>query len=50
MSMIMEQAGGKATDGKVRILDIIPSGIHQRVPIYIGCNRDVNKLLFEMHR
>ncbi|HNO71725.1 MAG TPA: fructose-bisphosphatase class I, partial [Bacteroidia bacterium] len=31
-----EQAGGKATDGFKRILDIEPSSLHQRTPFYIG--------------
>jgi len=41
MSFIMEQAGGKATTGKERVLDVIPTTIHERVPIFIGCKRDV---------
>ena len=41
MSMLCEQAGGAATDGRTRILDKIPSGIHCRTPIFIGCKRDV---------
>ena len=47
MSMIMEQAGGMATSGTGRILDIQPTSIHQRVPIFIGCKRDVQMLLDE---
>ncbi len=35
-SFIVEQAGGKATDGKQRILDIVPSALHQRTPFFIG--------------
>ena len=41
MSMLCEQAGGAATDGRTRILDKIPDGIHCRTPIFIGCKRDV---------
>eukprot|EP00937_MAST-01D_sp_MAST-1D-sp2_P003551 g3551.t1 len=41
MAMIMEQAGGRATTGTQRILDIVPTDIHERVPIFIGCERDV---------
>ena len=41
MAMIMEQAGGRATTGTQRILDVVPTGIHERVPIFIGCTRDV---------
>ena len=36
MAFLVEQAGGKATDGFKRILDIEPSEIHQRVPLYCG--------------
>lgn len=44
LSFIIEQAGGKAIDGKERILDIKPTDIHQRVPLYIGSVDDVNEL------
>jgi len=36
LSFVCEQAGGSATDGRGRILDIVPTGIHQRVPVYMG--------------
>ena len=36
LAFIAEQAGGKATDGKNRILDIEPESLHQRVPFYVG--------------
>ncbi|MBS9773841.1 MAG: class 1 fructose-bisphosphatase [Tenacibaculum sp.] len=42
MAFICEQAGGKASDGFTRILDIKPSELHQRVPFYCG-----SKLLVE---
>jgi fructose-1,6-bisphosphatase I len=29
-------AGGRATDGTQRILDIVPTGLHQRSPLFIG--------------
>ncbi|KAL9672561.1 hypothetical protein QQ045_028812 [Rhodiola kirilowii] len=45
MSYLIEQAGGKATDGRQRILDIKPAQIHQRTPIYIGSPDEVDKLL-----
>ncbi|MFO7895022.1 MAG: class 1 fructose-bisphosphatase [Longimicrobiales bacterium] len=35
-AMIVEHAGGKATDGRRLILDIEPESLHQRVPLYIG--------------
>ncbi len=36
LAWIAEQAGGKASDGKNRILDIKPESLHQRVPLFIG--------------
>jgi fructose-1,6-bisphosphatase I len=35
-AFIVEVAGGKATDGKQRILDVKPESLHQRSPLYIG--------------
>lgn len=42
LSYIVENAGGKATDGSQRILDIQPNHIHQRVPLFIGSKEDVD--------
>jgi fructose-1,6-bisphosphatase I len=36
MAMLVEQAGGLATDGTGRILEIEPTELHQRVPVYLG--------------
>lgn len=44
MSYLVEQAGGKATDGHRRILDIKPEQIHQRTPIFIGSPDEVDIL------
>lgn len=42
MAFLIEQAGGRATDGKRRrILDIEPQELHQRVPIFLGSSEDV---------
>lgn len=41
LAFIVEQAGGAATDGKQRILDIKATELHERVPLYIGCKADV---------
>ncbi|ANT65570.1 class 1 fructose-bisphosphatase [Prosthecochloris sp. CIB 2401] len=41
LAFICEQAGGKASDGKQRILDIDPAELHQRTPLYIGSKEDV---------
>lgn len=42
MSMLMEQAGAAATTGRVRILDIEPTELHQRVPVIIGSKNEVD--------
>ncbi|QGZ39490.1 fructose-1,6-bisphosphatase I [Pseudoduganella flava] len=41
MALIVEQAGGMATDGKQRILDIVPTSLHQRVPVFLGSRDEV---------
>lgn len=41
LAFIVESAGGLASTGKQRILDITPAEIHQRVPLYIGSKNDV---------
>jgi fructose-1,6-bisphosphatase I len=44
MAMIIEQAGGRASDGKGnRILDIHPNSLHQKVPFFAGSRNMVNK-------
>lgn len=44
MAYIVEQAGGVATDGGRRILDIEPQDVHQRTPLYIGSKNMVKKV------
>jgi fructose-1,6-bisphosphatase I len=44
MSMIVEQAGGAATDGKTRILDIQPNKLHQRVAVFLGTKSEVERV------
>ncbi|KAF8065547.1 hypothetical protein HT031_003148 [Scenedesmus sp. PABB004] len=41
MSYIAEQAGGKGSTGTERVLDIMPSEVHQRVPLMIGSKKEV---------
>ena len=43
MSMIAEQAGGAATTGRERILDLQPTDIHQRVAVVLGSPEDVRE-------
>ncbi|MDW6091759.1 class 1 fructose-bisphosphatase [Vibrio rhizosphaerae] len=44
MAFLMEQAGGIATDGMNRILDLDPQELHQRVPFFVGSKNMVTKL------
>ena len=41
MAFIIEQAGGAATTGRQRIMDIQPTGLHQRVPVFLGSKEEV---------
>ncbi|MBO6662246.1 MAG: class 1 fructose-bisphosphatase [Roseivirga sp.] len=43
LAMIAEQAGGLATDGKQRIMDIEPESLHQRVPFFVGSKNMVEE-------
>jgi fructose-1,6-bisphosphatase I len=49
MAFIIEQAGGKATTGYERILDIQPTELHQRVPIVIGSKNMVEQVEYIYH-
>lgn len=44
IAFLAEQAGGAASNGSMRILDVVPDAIHQRVPIYVGSADMVAKL------
>ena len=41
-AFVFEAAGGKASTGTERILDIVPTELHQRVPLVLGSPRDVD--------
>lgn len=45
MAFIMEEAGGMASNGKIPILDIVPTSIHERTPIFLGSKEDVQEIL-----
>jgi fructose-1,6-bisphosphatase I len=45
MAMLIEQAGGIATTGRQRILDIQPEQLHQRCPVILGSRDDVNEVI-----
>ena len=44
IAMIVEQAGGMATTGRERILDIRPTALHQRVPVILGSKNEVERI------
>jgi fructose-1,6-bisphosphatase I len=44
MAMIVEQAGGAATTGRERILDVPPSALHQRVAVILGSKNEVDRV------
>ena len=43
MAWLVEQAGGMATDGRQRILDIQPDKLHQRVAVFLGSKNEVER-------
>jgi len=45
MAFLVEQAGGTATTGTKRILDIVPTGIHERCSVFLGSRDDVQDLM-----
>ncbi len=45
LSFIIEQAGGMATDGVKRIMEIEPEAIHQRTPIFVGSKENVSRAM-----
>jgi fructose-1,6-bisphosphatase I len=44
LAFIIEQAGGKASDGQRRILELMPKSLHQRTPLFIGSTQMVAKV------
>ncbi len=44
MAMVVEQAGGSATDGRQRILDLQPKKLHERVPVILGSKNEVERV------
>jgi fructose-1,6-bisphosphatase I len=41
MAFIFEHAGGRASNGKQRILEIQPTSLHQHTPVFLGSEEDV---------
>ena len=44
MALLVEQAGGAATTGRQRILDLQPTHLHQRVPVILGSKQEVERV------
>ena len=44
MAWLVEQAGGAATNGSCRILDIQPEKLHQRVAVFLGSKNEVERV------
>lgn len=44
MAMLVEQAGGLASTGRARLLDVVPENVHQRVPVIVGARDEVLRL------
>ncbi len=44
MAYLVEQAGGSASTGRARILDLAPEGLHQRVPLILGSRHEVERI------
>lgn len=44
IAMLVEQAGGGATDGVSRILDLVPEDLHQKTPLIFGARREVDRI------
>ena len=44
MSFIAEQAGGLGSTGQERVLDVVPTKVHQRVPLFVGSKKEVEYL------
>jgi fructose-1,6-bisphosphatase I len=44
MAMLLEQAGGAASNGEMPILDIKPKSLHERTPLYIGSKDEMSVL------
>ena len=45
MAMLVEQAGGEASTGRQRILDIAPEKLHQRVAVILGSKTEVDRII-----
>jgi fructose-1,6-bisphosphatase len=44
ISLLVEQAGGRATTGRQRLLDVMPEALHQRVPLILGSRGEIDRI------
>ncbi|CAN5838841.1 class 1 fructose-bisphosphatase [soil metagenome] len=44
VALLVEQAGGRASTGRTRVLDVVPTGLHQRVPLIFGAANEVDRI------
>jgi len=44
VAMLAEQAGGRAITGHERLLDVVPTSLHQRVPLILGSRNEVERI------
>jgi fructose-1,6-bisphosphatase len=44
IAMVIEQAGGRASTGRGRLLDVTPQELHQRVPVIFGSKNEVERI------
>jgi fructose-1,6-bisphosphatase I len=45
IGFIIEQAGGLCSTGRQRMLEVVPEGIHQRVPVILGSKEEVERVV-----
>jgi fructose-1,6-bisphosphatase I/sedoheptulose-1,7-bisphosphatase/fructose-1,6-bisphosphatase I len=44
MAMLVEQAGGAASTGSERVLEVVPASLHEKVPLVLGSRREVERI------
>jgi len=44
MSLLIEQAGGASSNGRMRMMEIVPTQLHQRVPVFLGSKNEVERV------
>jgi fructose-1,6-bisphosphatase len=44
ISLLIEQAGGRATTGRQRLLEVQPETLHQRIPVILGSRNEVERI------